>query len=68
MWGNIESRLVTTKRRRNYLMSEPNYHKTKFLTENLLTIKMKKTQITMDNPIYLGLVILNISKIAMYDF
>ena len=49
-------------------MSETNYHKTKFLTENLLTIEMKKTQITMDNPIYLGLVILNIRKIAMYDF
>ena len=24
--------LVTTKRRRNYLMSEPDYHSTKFFT------------------------------------
>ena len=30
--------LVTTKRRRNYLVSEPNYHTTKFSTENLLAI------------------------------
>ena len=34
--------LVTTKRRRNYLVSEPNYHTTVFLTENLIAIEMKK--------------------------
>ena len=28
-------KLVTTERRRNYLVSEPNYHTTKFFTENL---------------------------------
>ena len=35
-------RLLTTERRRNYLVSEPNYHITKFVTENLFAIKMKK--------------------------
>ena len=34
-------KLVTTERKRNYL-SEPNYHTTKFFTENLLTIEIKK--------------------------
>ena len=34
-------KLVTTERR-NYLVSEPNYHTTKFFTENLLAIEMKK--------------------------
>ena len=29
-------KLVTTGRRRNSLVSEPNYHRTKFFTENLL--------------------------------
>ena len=33
---------VTTERRRNYLPSEPNYHTTKFFTENLLAIEMRK--------------------------
>ena len=32
----------TTKTRRNYLVSEPNYHTTKFFTEHLLAIEMKK--------------------------
>ena len=35
-------KLVTTERRRNYLLSEPNYHTRKFFTENLLAIEMKK--------------------------
>ena len=35
-------KLATTQRRRNYLESEPNYHTTKFFTETLLAIEMKK--------------------------
>ena len=35
-------KLVMTEKRRNYLVSEPNYHTTKFFSENLLAIKMKK--------------------------
>ena len=35
-------KLVTTKRRRNYLVSEPNFHTINFLTEKLLAIEMKK--------------------------
>ena len=61
-------KLVTTERRRNYLVSEPNSHNTKFLTENLLAIEMKKTQILMINLVYLGLLILELSKIIRYEF
>ena len=35
-------KLVTTEIKRNYLVSEPNYHATKFFIEHLLAIKMKK--------------------------
>ena len=31
-------KLVATERRRNYLVSEPNYHTTKFFTKHLLAI------------------------------
>ena len=33
---------VVATERRSYLVSEPNYHTTKFFTENLLAIEMKK--------------------------
>ena len=35
--------LVITEGRRNYLVSEPNCHTTKFFTKNLLAIEMKKS-------------------------
>ena len=58
----------SSKRRINYLVSESNYYTTKFFTKNLLAIEMKKTQIIMNKPVYLGLSILDISKTKMYDF
>ena len=42
-------------------MSEPDYHTTKLFTEILLAIEVKKTQITMNKPVYLGLSILGLS-------
>ena len=33
-------KLVTTEKRRNYLLSEPNYHTTNLFPENLLAIEM----------------------------
>ena len=62
-------KLITTERRRNYLVSEPHYHTKKFLTGNLLTKEMKKkTDILMNKLVYLRLSILELSKILMYKF
>ena len=35
-------KLVATGKRRNQLVSEPNYHTTKWFSENLLEIEMKR--------------------------
>ena len=46
-------KLVTTERRRNYWVWEPNYHSTNFLTQNLVAIEMKKkTEILINKPVY----------------
>ena len=34
--------LIKTERRRKYLESKPNYHTTKFFTDNLLATEIKK--------------------------
>ena len=65
---NRDIKLVTTDKRRNQLVSEPNYHTAKWLSENLLTIEVKKIKVIMNKPVYLGLLILEISKILMYEF
>ena len=61
-------KLVTTNERRNYLVSEPNYHTAKWFSEDLLATEMKKIELKMDKPVYLGLSILEISKTLMYEF
>ena len=61
-------KLVTSDKRRNQLASESNYQTAKYFLENLITIEMKKTKVKMNKPIYLGMSILDISKILMYEF
>ena len=61
-------KLVATERKSNYLLSEPNYHTTKFFKENLLVTEIKKTEIFMSKPVYLGLSIQELSKILKYEF
>ena len=45
-----------------------NYHTTKFFTKNLLAIEIRKTQILMNRPVYLGLSIIDMCKTVMYEF
>ena len=65
---HINIKLITTEKKRNYLVLEQNHHTTKFFTENLLAIEMRKTQILMSKPGYFGLSILGLSKTVMYEF
>ena len=51
--GDIK--LVTSGKRRNYSVSEPKFYTTKRFTENLLAEEIRKTQILMNKPVYLGL-------------
>ena len=58
-------KLVTTDKKRSKLVSEPNYHTINYISEDLSIIEMNKT---MNKRIYLGLSILEISKLLMYEF
>ena len=68
LWKHRDIKLVATDKRRNQLVSGPNYHAIKYFSENLLATEMKKTKVKMSKPIYLGLSTLEISKILMYEF
>ena len=63
-----DTKLVTTEGRRNYLVSESNYQTKKFFTDQLLAIEMKKAKLLMNKPVYLGLTVLELSKMLMYEF
>ena len=50
------------------MVSEPNYHTVNLISEDLSIIEVKQTKVKMNKPIYLGLSILDFSKILMYEF
>ena len=61
-------KLVTLDKRRKRLTLEPNYHSFKKFSKSLMAIEMKKTRVKMAKPLYLGMSILDISKILMHVF
>ena len=69
--GNVRKhrdiKLVTIDKRRNQLVLEPNYRTTKYFSENLLAIEMKKIKVKMNKPVYLTLSVLEISKTLMHE-
>ena len=61
-------KIVTTNKQRNKFASEPNYHSTKYISKDLLIMEMKKVEVKINKPVYLGQAKLDISKIFMYEF
>ena len=61
-------KLIITNKRRNYLLSNPNNHRKKWFSKNLLAIEMKKIKLRVSKLVYLGLQILEISKTLMHEF
>ena len=59
---------VTSDKWRSILVSESDYHSSKRISKDLMIIEMRKVEVKMNKPIYLGQAILDISKTLMYEF
>ena len=66
--NHSDMKLVTSDKRRKRLVSEPNYNSQKRISGYLMAIEMKMTREKMTKPLYLGMSLLDISKILMYEF
>ena len=66
--NRVNVKLVNTEERFKKLSAKPNYKGCKIFKENLISVHMKKTSLTMNKPVYLGMCILDLSKTIMYDF
>ena len=64
----VDVKLVNTEEKFKKLAAKPNYDGRKIFGENLISVHMKKTSLTMNKPVYLGMCILDLSKTLMYDF
>ena len=67
--NRVNVKLVNTKEKLRKLVAKPNLKcPPKILYKNLVSVHMKKTSLTMNKPVYLGMCILDLSKTIMYDF
>ena len=68
MRNHRDVKLVTSNKKKTRLVSEPNYYSHKKFSDHLMAIEMKKTRVKIIKPLYLGITILDITKILMYKF
>ena len=66
--NRVDVKLVNTEEKFKKLVAKPNFKSRKIFNENLISVHMKKTSLTMNKPVYLGMCILDLSKTLMYDF
>ena len=66
--NRVDVRLVNTEEKLRKLVAKPNFKSRKIFNENLVSVHMSKTSLLMNKPIYLGMCILDLSKIIMFDF
>ena len=66
--NRVDVKLVNTEEKLRKLAAKPNFRSRKIFSENLVSVHMKKTSLTMVKPVYLGMCILDLSKTIMFDF
>ena len=66
--NRVNIKLVNSEEKFKKLVAKPNYESRKIFNENLVSVHMKKTSLTMNKPVYLGMCILDLSKNLMFDF
>ena len=64
----VDVRLVTNEKKLDKLTSKPTYVSSKIFNENLMAVHKVKETLTLNRPAYVGMCILDLSKMLMYDF
>ena len=63
-----DMKLVTSDKKYLKYVMKPNFKGGHLFSKHLFAVEMGKTEITMNNPVYLGQEILDLSKTLMYEF
>ena len=63
-----DMKLTTSEKKYEEYVMKPNFKGGEKFSENLMAAEMSKTKIKMNKPVYLGQVILDLSKLVMYEF
>ena len=61
-------KIVLDKKKAEKLISRPSLEQCKIYEENLVALQLKRKNVTLNKPRYIGMSVLEISKLIMYDF
>ncbi|XP_071632794.1 uncharacterized protein [Temnothorax longispinosus] len=50
------------------IIARPNFHSRSVFSENLVAVELRKLEVKFDKPIYVGMCILDLSKVCLYEF
>ena len=64
----VDVRLVTDEKKLLKMTAKPTYVSSKIFNENLVAVHKIKETLTLNKPAYVGMCILDLSKVLMYDF
>ena len=64
----VDVRLVTKNKKLDKLTSKPTFVSSKIFYENLMAVHKIKETLTLNRPSYVGMCILDLSKMLMYNF
>ena len=64
----VDVRLVANEKKLDKLTSKSTYVSSKMFNENLMAVHKIKETLTLNRPAYVGMCILDLSKMLMYDF
>ena len=66
--NRVDVKLVNDRDKARKLVAKPNLKHLNIFCEDLVAVHMKKTSLTFNKPVYLGMCILDLSKTIMYEF
>ena len=66
--NRVSIELVKDAERAAKLVNKPNFEELKIFDEFLIAVKMRKTKVWMNKPVYVGMSILDLSKTLMFSF
>ena len=66
--NRIDVKLVINKKEYLKWASKPSYMSQKIFDNDLVAVRKKKVTLTLNKPAYIGMCILQLSKVLMYEF
>lgn len=66
--NRVDIRLINNKSQYLKLTAKPTFESCQVYDENLVAVQLRKTRTILDKPIYVGMSVLDLSKLHMYKF